>query len=141
MNPNIPDISGSYVYRSLQNNTDVNTDFDKLEFGRGVMSISNDTAGVVSGQLDMGSGYLMTLEGSLYNDGKHIFLSMVGNGVAATATAGWIYEYYGLWNPTWPMSIDQVNTITGSVLRAVDHNGSKAGVTCTFYMALQPPTP
>jgi hypothetical protein len=126
-------ISGSYVYRSLLNNKDVQTDFNDLEFGRGTMSFTQ-TDGAIKGTFDMGPGYKMTMEGTVSSTDKYSFLRMTGYGVPGTATDKWIYDYFGMIDPIWPDAVAQIPTITGSVIRTVDHGSSKAGVTGTFYM-------
>ena len=128
-------ISGTYVYRSLVNNKDIQTDFNDLEFGRGIMTFTQ-TDGVIKGTFDMGEGYKMTMEGTVYSDDKHSFLRMTGNGIPGTATDKWIYDYFGMIDPIWPDAVAQTPTITGSVIRSADHGSSKAGVTATFYMVL-----
>lgn len=126
-------ISGSYVYRSLVNNKDVQTDFNDLEFGRGIMSLTQTDA-AVKGTFDMGPGYKMTIEGTVSSTGKYSFLRMTGYGVPGTPTDKWIYDYFGMIDPVWPNAVAQIPTVTGSVIRTVDHGSSKAGVTATFYM-------
>ena len=128
-------ISGSYVYRSLVNNKNIQADFNDLEFGRGIMSFTQ-TDGDVKGTFDMGVGYKMTMEGTVYSADKHSFLRMTGKGRPGTATDKWIYDYFGMIDPLWPVAVAQIPTITGSVIRTVDHGAAKAGVTGTFYMVL-----
>lgn len=128
-------ISGTYVYRSLQNNQDVQTDFNDLEFGRGVMVITQSGA-MIQGTFDMGGDYKMTLEGSVLTDDSYSYLKMTAYGIPNTATDNWVYDYFGLIVPMWPNGVAQIPTITGSVIRTVDHGSSKAGVTATFYMVL-----
>jgi hypothetical protein len=128
-------ISGTYVYRSLINNQDVQTDFNDLEFGRGTMNITQKDSSI-NGTFDMGGGYKMTLEGTLYSNDKNSYLRMTGYGVPGTITDKWVYDYFGIIIPVWPKAVAQVPTIMGSVIRSVDHGSSKAGVTATFYMVL-----
>lgn len=126
-------ISGIYVYRSLSNDQNINTNFDELEFGRGTMELiqQND---IVKGTFDMGEEYKMTLEGTVHSDNTQSYLRMTGYGLPGTVTDKWIYDYYGMIVPTWPKAVKQIPTITGSIIRTVDHGTSKAGVTATFYM-------
>jgi hypothetical protein len=126
-------ISGTYVYRSLQNDRNVQTNFDDLEFGRGTMNITQ-ADGIIKGTFDMGSGYKMTLDGTIDSAGKRSFLRMTGYGLPGSPTDKWVYDYLGIIVPPWPKAVGQIPTITGSVIRSVDHGDSKAGVTCTFYM-------
>ena len=130
----LPNISGNYVYRSLVNSTFIGEDFLKLRFGEGLMTITQQDGGKFTGDFDMGSGYLMKLAGVITEAGDIFLLRMTGNGVIGTPTEGWIYDYQGTINPSWPNGINQLSTITGSVIRTVDHGNAKAGYTATFYM-------
>lgn len=126
-------ISGIYIYRSLRNDQNVNTNFDDLEFGRGTMDLTQQDDSV-RGVFDMGGGYKMTMEGTVESDNIHAYLRMTAYGLPGTVTDKWIYDYYGMIVPSWPNAVKQIPTITGSVIRTVDHGSSKAGVTTTFYM-------
>lgn len=128
-------ISGNYIYRSLLNDKDIQTEFNSLEFGRGVMEISQ-TGGVIKGTFDMGEGYQMSIEGTVYTSNVNSYLRMTGYGKPGTATENWVYDYFSLIVPVWPNAIMQIPTITGSVIRTADHGSAKAGVTATFYMVL-----
>ena len=130
----VPSINGQFVYRSLVNNTSVGDDFSKLRFGAGIMTLVQNKEGHVTGDFDMGGGYVMKLDGSIEGDKNGFVLKMTGKGVANTPTAGWIYDYCGFISPNWSKGIHQLQTITGSVIRTVDHGTAKAGVTATFYM-------
>lgn len=82
----------------------------------------------------MGGGYVMKLEGQLSEEGNNITFRMTGKGVTNTPTDGWIYDYQGIVTPNWTNGINQLTTVTGSVIRTVDHGNAKAGYTATFYM-------
>ncbi len=43
----------------------------------------------------------------------------------------------GVYAPSWKNAVNQLLTITGSVIRTVDHGTAKAGYTATFYMVLR----
>lgn len=128
-------ISGSYIYRSLLNDKNIQTEFGDLEFGRGVMELSQ-VDGNVKGTFSMGPGFQMRMEGTVYTSDKNSYLRMTGYGEPGTATENWVYDYFGLILPVWPNAVKQVPTITGSVIRTVDHGSAKAGATSTFYMVL-----
>lgn len=128
-------IGGTYVYRSLINNKSVQSDFNDLEFGRGMMHLVQ-TDSSITGTFMMGPGYEMTMEGTVSSVNNHSFLRMTGYGIPDTATDKWIYDYFGMIDPVWPDAVAQIPTITGTVIRTVDHGGAKAGVTATFYMVL-----
>jgi hypothetical protein len=127
--------SGTYVYRSLINNKSVQSDFNDLEFGRGTMHLIQ-TGSNIKGTFIMGPGYEMTMEGTVSAVNNYSFLRMTGYGIPDTATDKWVYDYFGMIDPIWPDAVAQIPTITGTVIRTVDHGGAKAGVTATFYMVL-----
>ncbi len=127
-------ISGHFVYRSLLNNTSIDEDFSKLKLGAGLMTFVQNEQGYITGDFDMGGGYVMKLEGSVYADGKEFILRLTANGITNTPTSGWIYDYIGSITPKWPKGINQLQTITGTVIRTVDHGTAKAGLTASFYM-------
>lgn len=130
----LPNVNGHFVYRSLVNNISVSEDFSKLRFGAGLMTLVQNKQGHITGDFDMGGGFVMKLEGSIEGDEKGFVLKLTGKGVVNTPTAGWIYDYWGFISPKWPNGKNQLQTITGSVIRTVDHGTAKAGSTATFYM-------
>ncbi|MGH2666333.1 hypothetical protein [Flavobacterium sp.] len=130
----LPNINGNFVYRSLLNSTFIGEDFLKLKFGEGLMTLTQKGDGDFTGNFDMGDNYLMTLEGTIYEDGNTTGFKMRAIGVDTSPTKGWIYDYQGIVVPDWPNGINQLLTVVGSVIRVVDHGTSKAGVTATFYM-------
>ncbi len=130
----LPNIGGHFVYRSLQNNTFIGEDFLKLKFGEGLMTIIQESFGNFSGDFDMGDGYKMSLEGIISESGNAFRFRMTAKGISSTPTDGWIYDYDGYVTAKWINGISQLQTITGSVIRTVDHGTAKAGHTATFYM-------
>ena len=131
---NLSNISGHYVYRSLHNKASIE---DEIKFGEGLMTIIQKETGNFTGDFDMGGDYIMKLEGTMNKDGTNIAFKMTGKGVENTPTEGWIYDYQGIVTPNWPNGINQLTTITGSVIRTVDHGNAKAGYTATFYMVMR----
>ena len=132
--------SGKWTYRSYVNDTQlVGGDPNKalaLIFGEGTMTLAEDSHGAVTGALDMGGGYLMTLTGQRRPVGGAGFaeLSMVGRGVHGSPTDGWQYDYQAYPDPMWPKATAQVPTFVGTTIRAVPHNGEPAGVTASIIM-------
>lgn len=137
---------GSWTYRSFLNDPDINTDFDKLEFGRGTIEItapSPDTlGGTIGGSLGPGAGnWLLNLHGSI-GYGSPGQVRFQGRGVVVGEE--WVYDYIGWLVPVWPNSNDTMQraAIVGSVVRTVPHSGSDgtgpvhpAGVVASFYAA------
>lgn len=127
-------IAGQYVYRSLHNNQNLGEDFSKLRFGEGIISLTQTDESNVSGELDMGGDYKLILNGIVEGFDNHVALYMKGEGLGNTPTEGWIYEYSGYVAYSWPNGIDQIKTITGTVVRSADHGNSGAGYTGSFIM-------
>lgn len=127
-------IAGNFIYRSLLNDPVWGEDFYKLKFGEGLMVIRQHESGEITGVFDMGDNYKMTLQAKLSEENGRAYLRMTAFGITDTPTAGWIYDYAGEVTPIWPKAVGQLQTITGSVIRTVDHGTAKAGVTATFYM-------
>jgi hypothetical protein len=128
---------GSWTYRSLLNDPDVNTGFDKLEFGRGTIVIQDAPMQTLVGTIG-GPGWSLKLAGAR-SYGNPMHARFQGTGVVGGEE--WIYDYEGYLVPQWPNGIDQVPAIVGSVIRTIPHSGgaagsvAPAGVVCSFYAA------
>ena len=128
---------GSWTYRSLLNDPDVNTDFDKLEFGRGTLKITAASSTTLGGTIG-GPGWSLNLHGS-FGYGSPMQVRFQGKGVIGGAE--WIYDYIGWLVPTWPNSNDTLQriAIVGSIVRTTPHPGSEkgtvnpAGVVASWY--------
>jgi hypothetical protein len=128
-----------WVYRSFHDiPTLVGDDPEKalaLIFGEGRFSFTVSGALIV-GTFDMSSDYILDITGQIQNgapDGA-VFLSLIGKGRAGTPTAGWQYDYQAFLSPTWPEALNQIPAFTGTVVRALPHNGEPAGVTASFIL-------
>ena len=133
--PEIGSLQGLWTYRSLLNDPDLATGFDKLEFGRAHIEIDDAPMGVLRGRI-FDTGWELTLSGSIgYGDPWTVRFQ--GRGLVGGET--WIYDYLGFVVPPWPNGVDQRPAITGSIVRTVPHAGSgpgtvnPAGVVCSFY--------
>ena len=129
---------GIWSYRSLLNNPDLATDFDKLEFGRGNIRIDPAPPGQFKG-LIYGPGWELELFGSI-QEGSPATVWFQGKGTVGGAP--WVYDYLGYLVPQIPNGVDQIPAIVGSVTRAIPHpngNGgtSPAGVVASFYAVKQ----
>lgn len=129
----------AWVYRSFHDiPTLVGDDPAKalaLIFGEGRFSFTaND--GSIGGTLDMSSEYILDITGHIQHGapGGAVFLSLIGKGRAGTPTAGWQYDYQAFLSPTWPDALNQIPAFTGTVVRALPHNGEPAGVTASFIL-------
>jgi hypothetical protein len=111
---------GSWTYRSLLNDADVNTDFDALEFGRGTIVINEAPMQLLTGTIG-GPGWSLTLKGAReYGNPMHVRFQ--GKGIVGGEE--WIYDYDGYLVPAWPNGVQQVPAMVGSIVRTVPHSGS-----------------
>lgn len=89
-------------------------------------------------QLDWQGGGL-DIKGVLHpaTDSARATVELVGTGRTGTGTEGWEYDYYGHLAHVWPIGLNQVPVILGSVLRAKPHNGAPAGYVASFFAVKQ----
>ena len=121
-------IAGTWAYRSY-----LNTDQQPV-FGGGIMTFTTPSATTLKGTLDMGSGLVLDLDGTVTpgSDSCPLTVHIIGNGRPKTDTDGWEYDYHGFLGFQWPNGVDQVPSLVGTILRAKPHNGQPAGVTASF---------
>jgi hypothetical protein len=130
---------GTWTYRSLLNEPDLATGFDKLEFGRGILVIAEGPMQILSGTIG-GSGWSLTLKGARQY-GSPMHARFQGTGLVDGEK--WIYDYDGYLVPHWPNGIEQRPAIVGSVIRTIPHGGGEpgtvapAGVVASFYAVRQ----
>lgn len=130
---------GTWTYRSLLNDPNVTTDFDKLEFGRGTLVITEASPDTLGGTIG-GPGWSLSLHGS-FGYGSPMQVRFEGRGVVGGEE--WIYDYIGWRVPVWPNSNAQLEraAIVGSVVRTVPHSSNggtaPAGVVASFYAVKQ----
>jgi hypothetical protein len=127
---------GTWTYRSLLNNTDVTTDFNDLEFGRGTIVIEENPMQLLTGTIG-GPGWSLNLHGSRAY-GSPMKVRFQGKGLVGGEE--WIYDYIGWLVPVWANSDSTLQTaaIVGSVTRTIPHSSSgggtaPAGVVASFY--------
>ncbi|MGC2781848.1 MAG: hypothetical protein WA418_40065 [Bradyrhizobium sp.] len=137
-------IAGKWTYRSFINTPRLVGDDANLAlaliFGEGVFTFELPTSTTLKGNLDMGSGFVLDLEGTVRPPapGAPLTVEIVGTGRANSPTAGWEYDYHGYLAYRWPNGVSQVPALVGSVIRAKPHNGAPAGVTASFIAVKQP---
>jgi hypothetical protein len=131
---------GAWTYRSLLNDPDINTDFDKLEFGRGNIVIEEAEPQLLTGTIG-GDGWSLALHGSRAY-GSPMQVRFQGRGLVGGEE--WIYDYIGWLVPVWPGSDPTLQraAIVGSVTRTIPHSSSgggtaPAGVVASFYAVRQ----
>lgn len=128
---------GTWTYRSLLNDADVNTAFNDLEFGRGTLVITAPSSETLGGTIG-GPGWSLNLHGSI-GYGSPAQVRFQGRGIVGGEE--WIYDYIGWLVPVWPNSNDNLQraAIVGSIVRTIPHSGgqpgtvSPAGVVASFY--------
>jgi hypothetical protein len=128
--------TGSWTYRSLLNDPNVSTSFDKLEFGIGTIVIDDAPSELLTGTIG-GVGWSLALRGSR-SYGSPAQVRFQGKGLVGGEE--WIYDYIGWLVPVWPASTDALDrpVIVGSVMRAIPHSSgtggiAPAGVVASFY--------
>ena len=128
--------AGKWTYRSLLNDPDINTDFDKLEFGRGTLDIEEGAPAVLKGAIG-GPGWSLSLHGS-FGFGSPMQVRFQGKGLVGGEQ--WVYDYIGWLVPAWPNSDATLQraAIVGSVVRTIPHGSgdggtAPAGVVASFY--------
>jgi hypothetical protein len=153
-------IAGKWTYRSYRNRADiiVNADAEpavknlsgiygqevetansalkalSLVFGEGIMTFDPPSGNAISGNLDMGGGYVLDLKGTIQpSAGTDVLvLEIFGTGRAGTPTENWEYDYKAFTTPKWPNGINQIPAFVGTVIRAKPHGSSPAGVVASF---------
>ena len=117
---------GTWTYRSLLNDPDVNTNFDQLEFGRGTLVITAPSADTLGGTIG-GPGWSLDLHGAI-GYGSPGQVRFRGSGLVNGEKC--VYDYIGWLVPVWPNSNAQLQraAIVGSVVRTVPHSSGSGGV-------------
>ena len=122
-----PGLAGRWSYRSYLNTA------DQPIFGAGIFTLETPTDQTVTGNLDMGGGFVLDLEGKVaVNSSGSASFDIIGTGRAGTPTEGWEYDYNGNLAHQWPNGVKQVPALVGSVIRAKPHGGAPAGVVASF---------
>jgi hypothetical protein len=104
-----------------------------LIFGEGVMTFDPPSGTTITGNFDMGGGYVLDLKGTMQTTGAgDIAVELFGTGRAGTPTANWEYDYKASTTPKWPNGVNQIPTLVGTVIRAKPHDGGAAGVVASF---------
>lgn len=131
---------GTWTYRSLLNDPDVDQDFDKLEFGRGTIVVEESGPEVLEGSIG-GPGWSLRLHGSRAY-GSPMQVRFQGRGLVSGEE--WVYDYIGWLVPVWPNSNASLQrpALVGSVTRTLPHKSdsggiSPAGAVASFYATRQ----
>jgi hypothetical protein len=104
-----------------------------LIFGEGVMTFDPPAGNSLTGNFDMGGGYVLDLKGTARTSASgDITIDIVGTGRPGTKTDNWEYDYKATTTPKWPNGVGQVPTLVGTVIRAKPHDGAPAGVVASF---------
>ncbi len=153
-------IAGKWTYRSYRNRPDiiVNADAEpavkalsaiygdqvettnaavralSLVFGEGVMTFDPPAGNSLSGNLDMGGGFVLDLKGTIQSQAGTgvVTLEIFGTGRDKTPTENWEYDYKAFMTPKWPNGINQIPAFVGTVIRAKPHGAAQAGAVASF---------
>jgi hypothetical protein len=146
-------LTGTWVYRSWNNDTNLASTPDSLVFGNGYIEIApspiNEFSGLIYGPknannpnpFDKPFSWELQLKGST-NFGNPAAVRFQGKGVIDGNE--WIYNYIGYVVPPWQNGINEKPAIVGSIVRVVPHpsgsvdsNGQPvihpAGVVASWY--------
>lgn len=134
-------VAGTWIYRSFRPHLPLNTPFNELKFGEGLIvfgRVEND--GILESSLDMGGGYFLNITGRVIRDNGSCVTGVEwrGVGVEGTPTAGWIYDYKAAFAPQFPEQTNRTQILLGQTVRTVAHGPGPAGVTGPFFMVRQP---
>lgn len=113
---------GSWTYRSLLNDPDLATPFDKLEFGRATIVIEEADFQLLKGTIG-GDDWSLALHGSRAY-GSPMQARFQGKGLVNGEQ--WVYDYIAWLVPDWPNSNATLQraAMVGSVVRTVPHSSS-----------------
>ena len=104
-----------------------------LIFGEGIMTFDPPSGNAITGDFDMGGGYVLDLKGTMQKlSSGDITVELFGTGRTGTPTANWEYDYKAFITPKWPNGVNQIPTLVGTVIRAKSHDGGPAGVVASF---------
>jgi hypothetical protein len=122
-------IVGTWTYRSLLNDPDINKQFNDLKFAAADLIFEKSAFGTLRGKLSFGADYLKLTGAASYGNPFALRFEGVG-ATSGTIENGkpWIYDYQGYLVPSWPNGVDQRPAIVGSVIRMVPHSDGLRGV-------------
>ncbi len=130
---------GSWVYRSLLNDPDIEKPFNDLRLAAAIIRIDDAPFNVLTGEIG-GPGWSLALQGSR-EYGTPMRARFQGKGVIGGEK--WEYDYDGYLVPHWPNGVDQRPAMVGSLIRTLTHSGGQpgtvrpAGVVYSFYAVLE----
>ncbi len=131
-------LNGVWVYRSLLNNPNEVSDFNKLTVWEAELSFGITDDGRIFGFLGerpietKGDEPYLNIEGSVQEDDP-TRVSWRAIGKPGSPFAGWIYDYVGYLMPTWSDAKRPRAVIAGTVTRTVAHGTAPAGSVFSFY--------
>lgn len=126
-------LEGVWTYRSFINNpqpVDGNAEAAlDLIFGEGELTIETASEGSFKAALSFGGDAVMDLEGEILpgSRGAPDTISAKGAGRPGSGIEDFHYDYIFYPAPSWPNGVDQRPALVGTVIRAADHGGAKAG--------------
>ena len=115
---------GSWTYRSLLNDPNLDTAFNDLQFGKGTIVIEKAEPQILVGTIG-GPGWELALAGSRAY-GSPMAVRFQGKGVIGGEE--WIYDYQGYLVPHWPNGVQERPAMVGSIVRTIPHSNGRGGV-------------
>lgn len=125
-------MAGTWIYRSLHNNSDINATPEQLRLAVSVIEIPPYTGNKFTGT-STSANWRHIIHGEVMGD-RLIMRATQGD----ETTKGWVYDYQAWIVPKWKNGIGQEVTFTGTVIRVNEHPHrtrgiSKAGEVFTIY--------
>lgn len=129
--------TGTYSYRALHNDPDLDRTFGDLRFATGRMDLRETAHGQVEGRVT-GEGWGTWTDWFLNLRGQCFFgepYSILLRGTNLIAEETWIYDYRGYLMPRWPGADGERDVIVGSVIRSSSRklHDAQAGLFASFY--------
>jgi hypothetical protein len=128
---------GTWTYRSLINDPDLEKEFNQIRFGAGALRLETVDDGKLRGTLDFGGSSKLRLTGHV-TFGNPPTLRFQGVG-STDDTKDWVYDYSGYLVLDWPHGVDQRPAMVGSIIRTAPHSEgkAKAGVVASWVAVRQ----
>ena len=140
------ELTGYYTYRSFLNNPLPVDDFNEIKFAKKfaeaelflIVQADNTITGTLSFPANAGASEkeFMNVTGTVKNWSSSVTLEFTGQGRPNTKISDFLYEFSCSVTRTWENGIRQRLSLTGTVLRAQDHDlegqVAKAGATASF---------
>lgn len=135
-------LSGYYTFRSLLNNPLPVDDFNRIKLEETELFLTIRCDGIITGTISFPAEYaaseklFMDINGTLNTTLSQTTLQFIAKGRKDTEISDYSYEYSCAVTKSWEKGVDQLLSLTGTVIRSQDHKSeaslAKAGETSSF---------